>query len=179
MNVRPLLILPLTLMLAAGCGYSGGSSAPSSSSSSGYQWKSLYRPGIKTIAVGIFDSRDFRQGEEFRITTALAKEIEAYTPYKIAPRDSADSLIEGRIRRIQRPVIFNSSDGGVPAEQLFILTVDFTWKDLRTGKIIVSREAFEQVTSYYPTLGEGSFVGSQTAADKLALAIVQQMEADW
>jgi hypothetical protein len=169
----------LSLLIAGGCGYSSGPAATSGSRPGGYQWRSLYRPGIKTVAVETFTSRDFRRGEEFRLSTAIAKEIEAYTPYKIAPRDSADTVLEGEIFSIRRPVLSSSGNGGVPNEQLFQITVNFTWKDLRTGKVLVSRQGFEQITAYYPTLGEGSFLGSQTADEKLALAIVQQLEADW
>jgi hypothetical protein len=179
--MKPVLFTLLGLLLAGGCGYSSGTAVSSGSTSqpAGYQWRSLYRPGIKTVAVETFTSRDFRRGEEFRLSAAIAKEIEAYTPYKIAPRDSADTVLEGEIFSIRRPVLSSSSNGGVPNEQLFQLVVNFTWKDLRTGKILVSRKGFEQITAYYPTLGEGSFLGSQTADEKLALAIVQQLEADW
>ncbi len=178
---RIAMLLAAVLLALTGCSSSthDGGTGAATASPKGYQWKSLHRPNVKTIAVDIFESRDFRRGEEFRITTALAKEIEAYTPYKIAPRDKADTLLEGQIRRIRRPVLSNSGNGGVPNEQLFELTVDFTWKDLRSGKILVSRSVFEQITAYYPTLGEGSFIGSQLAAEKLAQGIVQQLEADW
>lgn len=169
------LCAPL-LVLLTGCGYSSGSSGDATKS---YQWKSLYRPGIKTVAISVFTSREFDRYDEIRFTQAVAKQLEAYTPYKIASRDVADTVLEGQIRSIRRTTQSNSRTGGVPQEQLFDLTVDFTWKDLRNGKIITSRTVFDQTTAYYPTLGEGAFVGSQTAAEKLALAVVQQMEGDW
>jgi hypothetical protein len=173
-----------------GCGYSngGGSAAsfetgepamPVKAAPRGYQWKSLYRPGIETVAVDIFESKEFRRGDEFGLTTAIAKQIEATTPYKIASRDRADTLLEGSVRSIRRPVMSLSRNGGVPQEQFYELTVDFVWKDLRNGKILTSRTYFDQTTAYYPTLGEDAFVGQQSAAERLALAIVQQMEADW
>ena len=59
------------------------------------------------------------------------------------------------------------------------MRINFTWKDQRTGKILVDRRRFEQTTTYYPTLGEGQFVGSQENVERLALAIVQELEADW
>ena len=33
--------------------------------------------------------------------------------------------------------------------------------------------------SFYPTLGEGRFTGTQQATERLALAIVQELQADW
>jgi hypothetical protein len=177
-------------LVVAGCGYSNGvgsaasfdtseSAMPVKATPRGYQWKSLYRPGIETVAVDIFESKEFRRGDEFGLTTAIAKQIEATTPYKIAPRDRADTLLEGSVRSIHRPVMSLSRNGGVPQEQFYELTVDFVWKDLRNGKILTSRTYFDQTTAYYPTLGEDAFVGQQSAAERLALAIVQQMEADW
>ncbi len=74
-----------------------------------------------------------------------------------------------------------SSDSAtaIPQEQLYVLTVDFIWKDLRTGRILTERKNFRQTTTFYPTLGEGEFVGSQQSAEKLALGIVQEMQATW
>lgn len=186
---RAIASLALAVALT-GCGYSngGGASAsfdadevnkPVKAGSAGYQWKSLYRAGVETVAVDIFESKEFRRGDEFGLTTAIAKQIEATTPYKIASRDRADTLLEGSIRSIKRPVISLSRNGGVPQEQFYRLTVDFVWKDLRNGKILTQRTYFDQTTAYYPTLGEDSFIGQQSAVEKLALAIVQQLEADW
>ena len=59
------------------------------------------------------------------------------------------------------------------------VTVNFIWKDLRTGRILVERRGFEQTASYFPTLGEGRATGTQDATEKLALAIVQEMQTDW
>jgi hypothetical protein len=60
-----------------------------------------------------------------------------------------------------------------------IVTVNFVWKDLRTGRILVERRNFEQTATYYPTLGEGRFVGTQLAVEKLSLGIVQELQSDW
>ena len=70
-------------------------------------------------------------------------------------------------------------NNAIPQEQLYAVTVNFTWKDLRTGRVLVDRRNFRQTTTYYPTLGEGRFVGSQQAVERLALGIVQEMQADW
>jgi hypothetical protein len=72
-----------------------------------------------------------------------------------------------------------SEQNGEPQEQLASVVVDFTWKDLRSGKILVQRRNFGQSSAYYPSLAEGSFVGTQDAAQKLAEGIVHTMEAAW
>ena len=59
------------------------------------------------------------------------------------------------------------------------IRVNFTWKDLRDGRILAQRRRFDQSGTYYPTLGEGRFVGEQQNVERLAIAIVQELQSDW
>ena len=163
------------LLLIAGCGYTHVGDEPSD----GYQWRSLYREDVKTVAVPIFQNRDYTRGVEFALTKSVINELEAHSPYKVVPRERADTILEGEITSIKRQTVSRDSTTDVPQEQLFIVVVDFTWKDMRSGRILVSRQNFEQDATYYPTLGEDQFVGNQLAIDRLALAIVQELQADW
>ena len=47
------------------------------------------------------------------------------------------------------------------------------------GRILFERENFQQTASYYPTAGENEWVGDQLAIERLALGIVQELQADW
>jgi hypothetical protein len=161
--------------LLAGCGYSTNGSEPVG----GYQWHSLYPEDVKTIAVPIFTNKSFRRDEEFELTKALVSEIEAKTQYKVVAREKADTILEGEITSIDVRRVSDNAQTAVPQENLYVVIVDFTWKDQRTGRIRVSRQNFEQDTTFYPTLGEGEFVGRQQAAEKLASGIVEQLQADW
>ncbi len=67
----------------------------------------------------------------------------------------------------------------LPQQVLYSIRVNFTWKDLHTGKILVQKAGFEESTMYYPTLGEDQSISSQDAVERLALAIVQEMESSW
>jgi hypothetical protein len=165
----------ILLFAVAGCGYSRVGDEPSN----GYQWRSLYREDVKTVAVPIFQNKDYTRGVEFALTKSVINELEAHSPYKVVPRERADTVLEGEITSIKRQTVSKDSVTDLPQEQLFIVVVDFTWKDLRTGRILVSRQNFEQDSTYYPTLGEDQFVGNQLAVDRLALAIVQELQADW
>jgi hypothetical protein len=176
--MKRLLLLPLLCL--AGCGYSQGAT-PSAAmpASSSYKWKSIYRSDVRTVAVPTFTNRSFRRGVEFSLTKALVNQLEATTPYKVVPREYADTILEGEILDIHLRTLAPDIHTGLPQEQLYIVRINFTWKDQRTGKILVERRRFEQTTTYYPTLGEGQFVGSQENVERLALAIVQELEADW
>lgn len=169
----------LMLLVLTGCGYHQGAPTTQSSSNSGYHWSSIYRPGIQTVAVPIFKSNDYQRGVEFALTKALVNQIEANTPYKVVPRERADTIIEGEIVAVRVHTLSRNSQSAVPQDQLLNLMVDFTWKDLKTGRILVTRKGLERTASYYPTLGEGRFVGTQAATEAMALAIVHELQADW
>jgi hypothetical protein len=172
---RTIFLLIAALTALAGCGYKNDSN----SNSNGYQWKSVYRQDIRTVAVPIFKSTVYERGVEFSLSKALVQQIEANTPYKVVPRERADTILEGEIVTVDIHTLSNDRFSAIPQEQLLDITVDFTWKDLRTGKILVSRRGVEQTATFYPTLGEGRATGTQAASERLALSIVQELQADW
>jgi len=157
------------LLALSGCGYQSGD----------YEWRSLYREDVQTVAVPIFTNKDFHRGVEFALTKAVINQLEASTPYKVIPKERADTILEGMVTRVKTNPISNDSNTALPQEQLVTMEIDFTWKDLRTGKILVQRRGFEQTAPYYPTLGEGDFAGNQQAVERLAVAIVNELQANW
>jgi hypothetical protein len=158
------------VMLLGGC---------SSSTETGWHWGSVFRQDIHSVAVPVFTSRDYHRGVEFQLSDALAKKIEEFTPYKVEPRDRADTILEGEIVSVTPSTLSLSPFTATPQEQEYSIVVDFTWKDIRTGKILVSRQGFEQATTYFPNLGEGQYVAAQSSVERLALGIVNEMEGPW
>jgi hypothetical protein len=179
MRSRPLNLLVVMVALAAvaGCGYHNGDAG--GADSGGYHWSSVYRQDIRTVAVPIFKSTVYERGIEFSLSKALVQQIEANTPYKVVPRERADTILEGEIVSVKVDTLSSGRLNAIPQEQLLDIMVDFTWKDLRTGKILVARRGVEQATTFYPTLGEGRATGTQAASERLALSIVQELQADW
>lgn len=171
-------LAPTAALLLAGCGYTHNADYDKAPPR-GYVWHSLYREDIRTIAVPIFTNKDFHRGVEFSLTKAVVNQIEAQTPYKVVDRDRADTILEGEITAVRSTPLSLDSKTALPQEQLLTVTVNFIWKDLRSGKILASSKDFQQSSTYYPTLGESSGLGSQANVEKLALAIVQQLQADW
>jgi hypothetical protein len=174
-----LVLIAALVGAAAGCGYHNGDSGGGKDSGSGYHWSSVYRQDIRTIAVPIFKSTVYERGVEFSLSKALVQQIEANTPYKVVPRERADTILEGEVVSVKVDTLSNDRLSALPQEQLLDITVDFTWKDLRTGKILVARRGVEQAATFYPTLGEGRVTGAQAASERLALSIVQELQADW
>ncbi len=168
-------VLAAALALA-GCGYSTGGGE----SVGGYSVSTVHRQDVRTVAVPIFRNVDFSRGDEFELTTALAQQIESRTPYKIADRERADTILEGEIISVSRGNLGLDSRAAIPQEQMYLVSVNFTWKDLRTGRILVDRRNFQQAVSYFPTLGESrDAIGKKSAAQSLAAAIVDELAGGW
>ena len=83
----------LCLLIPNGCGYNTAGDAPQSS---WYQWKSLYRQDVSSVAVPIFKNRSFDRGVEFALSKAIVNQIEMRTPYKVIPQERADSCWTAR-----------------------------------------------------------------------------------
>ena len=67
----------------------------------GYTTARPFRTDIQTIHVDMFHSKEFRRELEFRLTEALVKRLEMDTPYRIAPRRTADMLLTGEILAVE------------------------------------------------------------------------------
>ena len=167
-----------SLLAIAGCGYqAAGIGDPDRAT--GYQWKSLYRGDVQTVAVPIFVNQTYRQGLETQLTTSVIQQLELHSPYKVVPADRADSVLEGVITGVNTTTISTDTYTGLPQEQSYNMTVNFTWRNLRTGQVYARRTGYAQRTSYFATLGEDQSVGALDAVQRLALGITQEMQADW
>jgi len=160
-------ILALACALLAGCNYST---------------RTLYPEQYRTVAAPLFDNRTFYQGVHADLAEALTKRIEQHTPYKVVAPPVADTIIEGVIVDIQQNQISRRRRGaGVPQEIEVTITVNWQWKDLRTGQPIRDRKGFRAVGRHLPgdPVGEPVDVALTTAVDQLAADIVATLQADW
>ncbi len=98
----PVALLAASLV-AAGCGYS-------SDRSQIFRTTNSNDDRVRTVALDIFESREFRRGLELQLTEALAKEIESTTPFKLAKKDRADTAITGRIFEVRQGTIGRDFD---------------------------------------------------------------------
>jgi hypothetical protein len=168
----------LAILALSGCGYQQ-TGVDNANNTPGYQWHSLYRQDIQTVAVPIFVNRTYRRGLENELTKSIIEQMEEHTPYKVVSKEKADTILEGEIVAAQTNTISTDIQTGLPQEQLYTIVVSFTWKNLRTGDILVQRRNFDQRSNYVPFLGESSSVGSTNAIQQLSLAVVQELQADW
>jgi hypothetical protein len=156
----------ICLLVLAGCG--------------GYSSKSLYPDDVGTVYVEMFDNQSFRRGIEYELTDALAKRIEAQTPYKIVTsRDRADTIISGQIVQANESVLSTEREVGRALEKSVELHAVVTWKNLRTGELLIDNKRVSASASFSEWQNQDFIYGSVIAANSLADKIAESMETGW
>jgi hypothetical protein len=147
---------------------------------SGYSNESLYSKKVSSVYVEMFDNRSFWRGVEYKLTDALAKRIESKTPYKVvSSRDRADSVMNGQIVSIDQAELSTERQTGRPLEKEVLLAAVVSWKDLKTGELIMNNQTVNASAAYSEWQSQSFEYASALAANKLAQQIVEQMEAGW
>lgn len=147
----------------------------------GYSTLSTFPTQVNSVAVTIFRNTTFERDIEFHLHDALLKELEARTPYRVTRSGRADSILTGRIVSIERDRLSKSPTTGLSQEVLLKVSIDFEWKDVRTGRVLVERKAFTADSVFMPSapVGEPIELGQFAVVEKLARDIVNEMRADW
>ncbi len=155
------------LSIASGCGYSSS--------------QAHFPEDVATVAVPIFGNTTFYRYVERDLTEALIKTIELRTPYKVVDRSRSDTLMEGVVVGVEQRQIIRTPEVGYPQEMEISLTIDWTWTDQRTGRIIRSRKGLQTVGRYIPRLGvdESIQVGHHEATNRMATHLVDAMRGEW
>lgn len=158
-------------IFSGGCGKGG---------LSGYQNGWIYPSGVTSVYVEMFDSSSFRRGHEYTLTDAICKRIEAQTPYKIvSDRDYADTVLSGKLGSIGSGVLAMDRESGRPLEREVIINVSVSWKNLRTGELLINNESVSGSSTYSAQLGQEFEYGAAVAANRAAERVVELMEEKW
>ena len=147
----------------------------------GYSTQQLFPDRYRSVSVDIFENRTFYRDVEFDLTEAVVKQIEQRTPYAHRPANVADTVLTGAVTDVRTRQLSRTLTAGLPQEVELIVTIDFEWKDQRTGEVLVGRRGFSGVGRYIPTqpVAEGLEVGQQAAAQRLAQDLVSSLRGGW
>ncbi len=146
----------------------------------GYSNDTLYPQDVQSVRLEMFDNRSFRRGVEYDLSDALAKRIEAMTPYKIvSSRDRADSVISGQLVSIRETALTIERQTAEPLEKEVVLTAVVNWKNLNTGRLMINSRTITAAASYSEFQNQDFTYASALAANKLARRIVESMENNW
>ena len=152
-------------LVAAGCGYT---------------MQPLHRTDVRTVAVPIFASKEFRRNLEFELTKELVQMIELKTPYKVVQdRQRADSELRGEVTYLSAPVLTENIRTDRPQDVQVTVYCWFEWKDTRTGEILAKRQKIAGTGNYAVAIGETLDSATHEAIHRLAVRIVEAMEKDW
>lgn len=147
---------------------------------SGYSSETLFPEDVRSVYVEMFDNRSFRRGVEYELTDALAKRIEAETPYKvISNRSRADTVISGQIVSVDESVLSSERQVGRALEREVRLQAVVNWKNLKTGELLIDNQTVSASASYSEWQNQGFGYASSQAANNLARRIVESMERQW
>lgn len=183
---RALLALPLAAALLSACAGGPGS---------GYSFDPIYAEDVRSVAVPIWDNETFYPGAEVELTEAIVKEIQRVTPWAVVRSDTAETSLEGTIRAIQLETLSIDRDAGLVQEQGLRYTVDFAWKDNRTGQYLVRRTDYDGYAAFVPARadafggapagrgtglgGERIQTGQNDVITRLARDIVAELRTAW
>jgi hypothetical protein len=150
------------------------------SSLSSYSNESLYPQNVETVCLEMFENESFRRGVEYELSDALAKRIEAQTPYKIVSSlDRADTVISGKIASVTTSVLTVERQTGRALEKEVGVVAVVNWKNLRTGELLIDNVSVDAAASFSEWQNQSFDYASTLAANKLAQRIVEQMEKKW
>ena len=148
-----------------------------------YTMRSQYRTDVSSVFVPMWTRGDdvYRRELEFRLTEAVIKRIEMDTPYKSTRKSRADTELPGEILLIEQRVLSFNPDTGNPNEFEIVMTLSFTWRDLRSGDILVEETDLQVASTYIADapLSEDFFQGSQDMIEEASRLVVEYMEAEW
>ena len=160
----PWISIVALLVILPGCGYKAGGP---------------YRTDVQTVYVEMFGSREFRRDLEFMLTEAVKKRIGADTPYRLAAREKADTILSGEVLEERQAAWAPDFQSRQPREKQLTLAVKLQWRDVRTSKLLADVPVQLQTVDYLTPTGETERFAQERAVDGLARQIVAKMYEDW
>ena len=145
-----------------------------------YSNESMFSQDISSVCLEMFDNQTFWRGVEYELSDALAKRIEAQTPYKIiSSKDRADTVISGQITSISESALSTQREMGTVLETEVQLQAVVNWKNLKTGELLIDNQTVSAEATYSPYQNQDFSYASALAANNLARKIVELMEKGW
>ena len=146
----------------------------------GYSNETLFPQDVSSVCLQMFDNRTFRRGVEYELSDALAKRIEADTPYKIvSSSDRADTIISGQITSIREIALSTEREMGTVLEKELEIRAVVNWKNMKTGELLMDSRSVRASSTYTAYQMQDFKYASSLAANNLARKIVELMESKW
>ncbi len=167
-----ILLAAALASLPAGC---------TSDPTKGYSFTPVTATQARSVGVPIFENGTYDKGIEMDLTEAIIKELQRTTQIDVTRSANAETVLSGVVTNSELKRIAVDSQTGFVDQLAVRITVDFDWKDNRSGKVILSRRSFSAVDSFSPARRAGEYLeqGQHSAVQRLARAIVEEMRSSW
>jgi hypothetical protein len=144
----------------------------------GYSSKSLISRNVNSIYIPIFDNTTFRRGLEFDLTKAVKDEIMNRTNLRIVQKESADTILYGKITDVTENVLIQNNVDDIVESRLTVF-VDIKLEDRRTGRALVEESGLFRSAEFVVNRGENLNSAAQEDIVRLAETIVTHLEENW
>jgi hypothetical protein len=147
----------------------------------GYSLTPSHDQALQTVHVPMFGNKTFFRGIEMELTDAITKEIQANTPWRVVGQGNADTVLTGMVTNSDLKAISTAEGSGLVQEQGVEIVLEFTWRNNRTGKVLVQRRNFKGADIFIPArlVGESLETGQNAAIQRLAKSVVDEMRSSW
>ena len=167
--------------IGAGAGAVGLSAGCAADPSKGYSTRSTFGEGIRTVSVPVFDNYTGAPGVEVELTEAVIKELQRTGGVRVVGAGDAQTRLTGVVTGARLATLSVERTTGLVQEQSYQVTVDFDWKDGRSGETLVSRRGFSATDTFVPARpsAERLEVGQHGAISRLARDLVAELRSTW
>ncbi len=155
-----LLVVAAAALLLSGCGYSTST---------------LLRKDIRTVHVPVFENRTWRRGLEVDLTRAIIEELKLHTHLRIAPKQEADSTLEGELLDFEQFTVRKTGEDMIVLRRAGA-TVRFRWRDNLTLSDIVPSQTVRETETFAVARAEPL---ESRLFQEVAQRIVERMEEEW
>ena len=122
---------------------------------------------IQSLAIPIFGNRTVQTGIETAVTQALADKFISARRLPVTTQSSADALLTGTVQSFTTSPVAVTSSTQVSTEYRATVTVEFTFKGQKDGKVLFREEMSEWRN--YPV------VSDLNATEQNKIAAIQQI----
>ncbi|CAN5725767.1 hypothetical protein BH11PLA1_BH11PLA1_05440 [soil metagenome] len=153
----------------------------SSDPTQGYSFTPSFRSDVDSINVQMFGNTTYIHGIESDLTSAVITEVQRQSPMKVTTKENAASTLTGTLVKSEMRSLSVGRNTGIVEELALTLTVQFEWRDNRTGKVLVARRNFAASDSFIPAqgVGESLELGQMATIARLARDIVGELRSGW
>lgn len=147
----------------------------------GYSFSSTFRTDVDSISIPVFQNTTFARGLEVELTEAIVAELRKSTDWTIVQEETAQTTLRGTITSSELRKLSTARNTGLVEELGVILTVDFEWKDNRTGRVLTARRGFSASEPFAPARGIGDRIqtGQHATVQEMAHDIVAELRSGW